>query len=257
MFASTSQWREIEDSWVLLPSAQKGIVHFLGGAFLGTAPHISYRWLLEEIASQGYVVIATPFNQSFDHGAIARDVFYSFEDCLAYLQGRSLLKKSYLPIYGLGHSMGCKLHLLIGSLFTVERAGNILISFNNYAAKDAIPMMDQINIGNMEFTPSPLETQAIIQKSYQVPRNLLIKFSKDNLDQSLRLSDLLRLRFPQMTSVQRLNGTHLTPLSQDIPWQVGETFTPLDAIGQWFKQEFNRDLYNLKNEVLRWLNPGG
>jgi hypothetical protein len=45
-----------------------------------------------------------------------------------------------LPIYGLGHSMGCKVHLLINSLWQVERAGNIYMSFNNYpcAAIDSV-----------------------------------------------------------------------------------------------------------------------
>src|SRR4028119_1923299 len=140
-------WQEVSGSWVLIPQNPKGIVHFLGGAFVATAPQVTYRWLLEQLGHQGYVVIATPFVNTLDHTAIARDVLNRFETTLDRLQATAILRKRYLPIYGVGHSMGCKLHLLIGSLFSVERAGNILISFNNYAARDAIPLVDQ-------FTPA-------------------------------------------------------------------------------------------------------
>ena len=74
-------------------------------------------------------------------------------------------------------------------------------------------------------------------------------------DQTLRLSDLLRLRFPSMITVQRLNGNHLTPLGQDLSWPVGQVYTPVDALGQWLKQEIYRDFNQLKREILLWLNP--
>lgn len=251
-------WQEVSSSWVLIPPRPTGIVHFLGGAFVATAPHVTYRSLLEQVARQGYAVIATPFVNTLDHTAIARDVLNSFETTLHRLQRSTALSKRYLPIYGLGHSMGCKLHLLIGSLFSVERAGNILISFNNYPAMRAIPLVEQININpafNIEFTPSPLETKELIAQHYEVRRNLLIKFSNDTIDQTADLTNVLKPRFSDMITFQMLPGTHLTPLGQDIRWQVGKEFTPFDAIGQWMKQEVYRDLTRLQREILRWLNP--
>lgn len=45
-----------------------------------------------------------------------------------------------LPVYGVGHSMGCLQHLLISARYaSTSRAGNILMSFNNKPATDAIP----------------------------------------------------------------------------------------------------------------------
>ncbi|NMG20116.1 DUF1350 family protein [Brasilonema bromeliae] len=248
-------WQEISGNWVLVPRNPVGVIHFLGGAFVATAPHLTYRWLLEQLASKGYVVIATPFVNTLDHSAIAKSVLLNFERALERLQDSSAIRKRYLPIYGIGHSMGCKLHLLIGSLFSVERAGNILISFNNYAARDAIPLIEQFNLAAVEFTPSPLETNKLVQDRYNVRRNLLIKFSNDTLDQSTALTELLKQRFPEMVIAQTLNGTHTTPLGQDIKWQTGESFTPFDAFGQWFKQEVYRDLNQLKSIILFWLNP--
>ncbi|MGL5871243.1 MAG: DUF1350 family protein [Xenococcaceae cyanobacterium] len=254
-------WQEIYGGWVLIPDRQAiGIVHFLGGAFVATAPQLTYRWLLEELAKAGYVTIATPFINTFDHVAIAREVLNRFETILERLQDNNALGKRYLPIYGMGHSMGCKLHLLIGGLFAVERAGNILISFNNYPVKRAIPFIEQLEIDtvfNLEFTPSPTETDEIIASSYKVRRNLLIEFNNDDLDQTFGLDRILKTRFPNMIARLELPGNHLTPLSQNLNWETGQVFTPFDAIGQWFKQEFSRDLQRLKQEILRWLNPVG
>ncbi|MUG99404.1 DUF1350 domain-containing protein [Scytonema sp. UIC 10036] len=249
-------WKEISGNWVLIPRNPIGIVHFLGGAFVATAPHITYRWLLEQLATKGYAVIATPFVNTLDHYAIAKSVLLNFERALERLQDSSAIRKRYLPIYGIGHSMGCKLHLLIGSLFPVERAGNILISYNNYAARDAIPLVEQFNLAAaVEFTPSPLETNLLVQERYAVRRNLLVKFSNDTLDQSAALTELLKQRFSEMVTVQTLTGTHTTPLGQDIKWQTGESFSPFDALGQWFRQEIYRDLQELQRTVLLWLNP--
>lgn len=251
-------WQEVSGNWVYIPQHPKAIVHFLGGAFVATAPQVTYRLLLEHLGSQGYAVIATPFVNTLDHSAIAKDVLYKFDRTLDELRTANKLKSRYLPIYGIGHSMGCKLHLLIGSLFPVDRAGNILISFNNYTASEAIPFVQQFNFNpalNIEFTPSPRETKQIIYRGYQVRRNLLVKFNNDTIDQTTPLTDLLQKRFPDMVSALTLPGNHLTPLGQDLRWQSGKDFSPFDAIGQWVKQEIFREFNQLKSVILRWLNP--
>ncbi|MBW4652588.1 MAG: DUF1350 family protein [Kaiparowitsia implicata GSE-PSE-MK54-09C] len=269
------EWREIAGNWVLIPSQPEAIIHFLGGAFVATAPQLTYRTLLEFLAEQGYVVIATPFVNTLDHGAIALDTLRSFRRALDYVQTR-LVSRPYLPIYGLGHSLGCKLHLLIGSQYQQERAGNIFMAFNNYSARRAVPFAEQVyqfssqfseftsqllqlypNAPNLdvEFTPSPDETFAMIGDRYPIPRNLLLKFTKDDIDQTRPLHDVLLPRFPDMTTVKILKGNHLTPLGQDVKWQAGSTFTPFDAIGQFVRQEVTRDLNQLKKAILMWLNP--
>ncbi|MFN5952097.1 MAG: DUF1350 family protein [Dolichospermum sp.] len=253
-------WQEIRGNWVIIPRHPVGIIHFLGGAFVATLPHLTYRWLLEHLAAKGYVVIATPFVNTLDHIAIAKNVLINFERTLERLQESGEIRKIYLPTYGIGHSMGCKLHLLIGSLFSVQRAGNILISFNNFAASEAIPLVEQLNSQlnsqlDIEFTPTPAETNQIVRESYQIRRNLLIRFNKDTLDQSADLTRILQKLFPDMITTQTLSGNHTTPLGQDIKWQPGTSFSPFDALGQWLKQEVYRDLNQLKEVMLFWLNP--
>ncbi len=248
-------WQEISGNWVLVPPRPTAIVHFLGGAFVATAPHVTYRRLLEQLALQGYVIIATPFVNTFDHAAIAQSVLQDFDRALETLY-TTILRKRYLPIYGVGHSMGCKLHLLIGSLFPVERAGNILIAFNNFSARDAVPLVDQFSpVFAVEFTPSPLETNQLVAENYRVRRNLLVKFENDTIDQTVALSAVLQTRFPGMVVAQTLAGNHLTPLGPDVSWKSGAIFTPFDAIGQWVRQEVYRELHQLERTILRWLNP--
>jgi hypothetical protein len=251
-------WQEISGNWVWIPRQPVGIIHFLGGAFVATAPNVTYRWLLENLGLAGYAIVATPFVNTLDHRSIARSVLNRFDTLLDRLRARHLLPQGYLPVYGIGHSMGCKLHLLIGSLYEVERSGNILISFNNYPIRRAIPFIEPLQIDttfNLEFTPSPEETNEIIYQDYAIRRNLLIRFQDDSIDQTLNLNPLLKKRFNDLIALRILPGNHLTPLSQDIEWQTGEIFTPFDAIGQWLKQGLSRDNSRLKEEILTWLNP--
>lgn len=263
-------WQNLEGNWVLVPPNPVAIIHFLGGAFVASAPHVTYRWLLENLAEAGYVIIATPFVNTMDHHDIARQCLWKLNGALTDLYTYSLRGKQ-LPIYGLGHSMGCKLHVLIGSLSRAERAGNILMAYNNFSARRSIPLMEQVSplidqfkplLGQLmmaetaiatEFIPSPAETMQLVHERYRIPHNLMVKFRNDDLDETRALTEALRLRFPEMTTVQILQGNHLTPVGQDIGWQPGTEFSPLDALGQFMRQGLYRDITVLKETILQWL----
>lgn len=271
-------WQESAGCWLWIPSQPRAVIHFLGGAFVGTAPNLAYRWLLTELGQRGYAIIATPFSNSLDHQALARQALNRFDTAYDRLRQQNRLPQGYLPIYGLGHSLGSKIQLLIGSSYPVERAGNILISFNNFPVKRAIPFLEQaeqlkldglweavrgqlpeqLGFGadlSLEFTPSPEDTNKLIRQNYQVRRNLLIKFTQDDIDQTLTLPPLFNESLKSLLALQTLPGTHLTPLAQDLQWAPGEVFTPWDAVGQWLKSNLSQDLYRLRGEILRWLNP--
>jgi len=308
------EWQEIAGNWILVPRHPVAIVHFLGGAFVASAPQVTYRWLLEQLAKHQYAVIATPFDSAlgraaFDHEAIARSALLRFESALDYLRDRQRLSTD-LPIYGVGHSLGCKLHLLGNSLFEAERAGNILLAFNNYSAKRAIPFFEQVSqasnvLGetlagtqalfgkssgtkpsfldqlaqtvsgavppqisqqfseqwtsimpdpNAEFKPSPMETQQIVAEHYTVPYNLLVQFKTDTIDQTDDLYQTLSDRASLSTYLQTLEGTHLTPLGQDLNWSPSTDFSPLDAVGQFVKQGSYQELNQLRQVILGWLS---
>lgn len=65
MFANETplgDWEEIAGSWVLRPpggQAPEAIAHFIGGAFIGAAPQLSYKDFLEAMADQRVLVSVT------------------------------------------------------------------------------------------------------------------------------------------------------------------------------------------------------
>ncbi|KAI3467857.1 hypothetical protein Pfo_024520 [Paulownia fortunei] len=141
-WGGSGDWSEIEGAWVLRPKNSKltSIVHFVGGIFVGAAPQLTYRLFLERLADKGILVIATPYASGFDHFLIADEVQFKFERCLRYLQETV----EDIPTFGIGHSLGSVVHLLIGSRYAVQRSGNILMAFNNKEASLAIPLFSPV-----------------------------------------------------------------------------------------------------------------
>ncbi|NJK35776.1 MAG: DUF1350 family protein [Oscillatoriales cyanobacterium SM2_2_1] len=248
----TLPWQQVEDAWVLTPPQPKAVIHFLGGAFFAAAPQVAYRRLLEYLASQGYVIVATPFVNTFDHTDIARAAYRGFRKV------RSKLFLDYFPTYGMGHSMGCKIHLLICSYAQPTRAGNIFLAYNNYSADRSIPFFRELSgtlpeLQTLEFTPSPAETCQLVADRYTIARNLLIRFEDDGIDEILDLAEQLKTRFPKTMAVKVLPGDHLTALGLEVSWQAGEVFTPIDAIAQWVRQNLQKNHQPLEEVLCQWL----
>ena len=138
-------WEEMHGNYILRPpssmSPPRAVIHFLGGAFLGAAPQLTYRYLLERLSSRGYLVVATPYQLSFDHLATCDEIISKFE-----LVAPSLAKQyGAIPVVGVGHSCGALLHMLITSLFPdTPRAANALLSYNNRPVSEAIPVFEQL-----------------------------------------------------------------------------------------------------------------
>ncbi|XP_010921172.1 uncharacterized protein [Elaeis guineensis] len=141
-WGASGDWNEIEGAWVLKPKNAKptSVVHFVGGIFVGAAPQLTYRFFLERLSNKGALVVATPFASGFDYFLIADDVQFKFDRCLQFLQDTV----NDLPTFGIGHSLGSVIHLLIGSRYAVQRSGNVLMAFNNQKASLAIPFFSPV-----------------------------------------------------------------------------------------------------------------
>ena len=202
--AKSMQWKQVEENWVLTPAKPKGVIHFLGGAFFAAAPHVAYGRVLEQLAKNDYAIVATPFlNNTFDHRQIASQVHTSFR------KARSKLFLDYFPVFGMGHSMGCKIHLLMNCLYNPTRAGNVFIAYNNYSADRSIPFFKELagtipEMSSMEFKPTPKETEQLVTANYQTTHNLLVKFVDDGIDEISILAKLLQHKFSQNVTVQTL-----------------------------------------------------
>ncbi|XP_012088659.1 uncharacterized protein LOC105647254 isoform X1 [Jatropha curcas] len=141
-WGGSKDWIEVEGAWVLKPriSRPKSVVHFVGGIFVGAAPQLTYRLFLERLVEKGILVIATPYASGFDHFFIADEVQFKFDRCFRFLQETV----QDLPTFGVGHSLGSVIHLLIGSRYAVQRSGNVLMAFNNKEASLAIPLFSPV-----------------------------------------------------------------------------------------------------------------
>jgi Protein of unknown function (DUF1350) len=138
-------WEEVEGNFMLRPSIEIGppraLIHFLGGALVGAAPHVSYRYVLERLADEGYLIVATPYSLSFDHLSTCDAILSRFENIAP------TIARTYgaLPVVGVGHSCGALLQLLITSLFPdTPRAANALISYNNKPVSEAVPLFEEV-----------------------------------------------------------------------------------------------------------------
>lgn len=108
----------ISFSWVAFHTKPKGIILFIGGAFFGSFPTVSYEYLLKQLFFSGYTVIVLPFRFTFSHWSVALSLLE--EERVVRQRIVSILKKSGFSaedyeIYlnnknyiWLGHSLGCK-----------------------------------------------------------------------------------------------------------------------------------------------------
>ncbi|XP_008799216.2 uncharacterized protein LOC103713938 [Phoenix dactylifera] len=141
-WGASGDWNEIEGCWILKPKNAKptSVVHFVGGIFVGAAPQLTYRYFLERLSDKGALVVATPFASGFDYFFIADEVQFKFDRCLRFLQDTV----NDLPTFGIGHSLGSVIHLLIGSRYAIQRSGNVLMAFNNQEASLTIPLFSPV-----------------------------------------------------------------------------------------------------------------
>ena len=207
-----TQWRRLSQAWVLWPAQPKGVVEMVGGSYLAASPQLSYRRLLEHLAECDLAVHAWSYVPGFDHQAQANEAWGALRRCRQKLEARV---GSLPPSLRLGHSLGCKLHLLAPDGGRNSQS-LVALSFNNFEAEQSIPMLRQLapRLGiRTGFSPGPEETLTLISNHYIQPRNLLIRFKNDKLDQSPSLLDSLRARDGDASNTEELPGDHLTPAS--------------------------------------------
>ena len=210
-----NRWRRINQTWCGWPSKPIGLIEMIGGSYLSATPTISYKRLLEGLLNEGIAIHSWSYIPGFDHQTQANQAWKDFRICK-----KTLMKRvGDLPFsIKLGHSLGCKLHLISPDKGR-NNDGLIAISFNNFNAKSSIPILGNISKKleiKPEFKPSPIETRNIIVNEYIQPRNLLINFEKDNLDQSQELLKSLQKRNDDNSSLLTLSGGHLTPASAGV-----------------------------------------
>ncbi|XP_040971723.1 uncharacterized protein [Gossypium hirsutum] len=161
-------YKRLNSCLIIPPSGNKkprAIIKFLGGAFLGAVPEVTYSYLIELLAKEGFLIISVPYNVTFDHEQATKQVYERFNACLenilafgypdANLTPADLVN---LPLFSVGHSNGALLQVLTGSYFSEKIPkflecdkecyllwkANAIISYNNKSATEAVPYFEQL-----------------------------------------------------------------------------------------------------------------
>jgi hypothetical protein len=129
-------WRQRGDIWQLeAERPSRGTVEFIGGSYLAATPQLSYRRLLEALAAKGWRIRAWTYVPGFDHQDQANTAWRRFRQ-LRDADGDG--GDSSRLMLRLGHSLGCKLHLLAPDGGR-GAAGLVALSFNNFSAERHTP----------------------------------------------------------------------------------------------------------------------
>ena len=207
-----SQIRRIGDISCQWPSRPDGLVEIIGGSYISIKPEVTYKRLISGLLKKNFAVHSWSYIPNFDHQIQANHAWKQFRLSRNILERRvGLIQKSIR----LGHSLGCKLHLLAPDGGR-NCNGLVSISFNNFKAERSIPMLKKMSQKlnfQTEFSPSPHETLNLIGDYYEQINNLLIKFKNDNLDQNTLLLKILKQRDSDKSKIIIIDGNHLTPVS--------------------------------------------
>ena len=240
-------WRRLGSIWRHCPARPIGLIEFIGGSYLAATPQVSYRRLLEGLSASGYAIHAWSYLPGFDHQHQAREAWTDFRQAKRQLEARWGRLGSALKI---GHSLGCKLHLLAPDGGR-SGPGLVALSFNNFKADRSIPLLGEIapRLGvETEFSPSPKETLRLISRHYLQPRNLVVRFGNDQLDQSDDLVVALQSRSADATEFKRLTGDHLTPASAGLRRQF---------LGAWAEgDQRQQQVEQLQQLMTSWAQMG-
>lgn len=211
-------WQQHGSVWRAAPPRPVGVIQFIGGSYLGVQPQLAYRRLLTAFEAMGWAVLSWAYTPNFDHQAQADQAFTALEQALR----RESAWPADLPVVRLGHSLGCKLHLLApDGGCGCDRA--VLLGFNNFSAERSIPFLATARscLGmTMEFSPSPSRTLELVNHRYQQRRNLLVRFQRDGLDQSARLHQHLQARPGDCSVLMQRPGDHLAPAGAGLRQQL-------------------------------------
>lgn len=180
---SQGQWYSMSDCSVLLPRERtpKSIIHFVGGFVAGSASQITYGKLLTTLSNNGHLICVSPIPAvDLNHTNIAEMVSTSFTNCyntnLKPILG-SVIKD--VPIFGLSHSLGGKIIVLLHSnkkyrKVLPPRAANIFLSFNNYGIEE------NIELGKAQGKKASPEVQKILEALDRPEVQKIFEAAKNN-----------------------------------------------------------------------------
>lgn len=227
----------LEPPYNSIPSC---IIMFIGGAGLGTYPHIAYNEFLLRLSNRlNAAVITTPYQVGLDHLELAKTTGDRLRRAIVYCEDKYGFSDQ-VPVFSLSHSLGAKLTCIYFAATEQSVDGVGYIAFNNYSFSKTLSMVTDyakligdgssssqpdalkdtlqtlfnfaelaVNAAGLEFSPSPSDTERIIQQKYPfASKTSVFTFLDDNLDDTTSFVDSVG----DFVRTKQLPGTHLTPV---------------------------------------------
>jgi hypothetical protein len=137
------------------------------------------------------------------------------------------------------------------------------------------PLLKIIAQGQREFEPTPKDTKEVCRRMYRARRTLLIKFENDELDESedvekvlKEANTIMRMKWPMRemeVSLRVLQGTHITPLTQNLVLELPANIPLLQPIIEFnevflnplrsqYRENFLTTINLVKEEILSFLD---
>ena len=232
---SQGEWYAMSGCSVLLPPERtpKSIIHFVGGFVAGSAVTIAYGNMLSALANDGHLIVATPIPAiNLNHGSVAAGITTAFANCyqssIVPLLGKVAAD---VPIFGLSHSLGGKLVVLMNSnkqdrKKLPTRVGNIFLAFNNYGVQD------NIDLGKIQAAKASPEVQKIFEAFDRPEVQKLIQTAKDNSMISDAFSNFFREKSSPSASPSGNGGSSTKRGATSVADMLSSAMTTLgDQIG--------------------------
>lgn len=237
----TPPYQKVSESYVAVsPSPDSpGVVELYGGYGFGHFPLASYGWLLDAVYAAGYSLIVVPYSGGFDHWKTAGRLLREREAVLG-----AVPELRGMPHWWLGHSLGCKLILLLDAATTEanefqppDGAGAdafrglrgvrddrvVLMAPDISGTSAAIPvrwlawLLDLLGLG---VRPTPAQTYALLERTGVFRRAGVMAFTGDTISGTresdppltvARLCRILSSRRMERLEYAEQPGAHLQP----------------------------------------------
>lgn len=196
------RWEKMNGCDVYRREAATCAIAFIGGFGTGTSAPTFYGNLLRKVSdatNATMIAYPLPVAPSTKHGDMAHAAGRALS--AAYV-ATTTVGEDALPLFGMGHSLGCKL-LLLACVDETARAqlklhGNVLLSFSNALLQQALPILGstdarsavQTGISSISSLISSLRVEGVSRDLSRAKTQLqsLLQTAQDSLEGGLEFS---------------------------------------------------------------------
>ncbi|XP_028126360.1 uncharacterized protein LOC114323085 isoform X8 [Camellia sinensis] len=233
---SSRIYERLESCLVIPPPTGKkprAIVKFLGGAFIGAVPEVTYsNGALLQLLTGSY------FSEKIAKlGPLVSQMVPVVESSPIYSMARNVSGDAWKT-------------LLDMAAMIPDYDQEAVVSLTKFV--DQLPsVLNQVRQGISEFKPTPSENRDCFKNSYNVEHTLLVKFNFDTIDETDLLEETLKPRVESIGGTLEkvlLTGNHVTPCVQVIAVEIVKVWVKKPRLNSHW-EEAKMQIHNQRDEL--------